>query len=267
MTSVLASAASRAASAAASAARACSSASSARAPATFSAATAAAAVRVLPAVRGMAGGHGHGHGDHHDDGHELPAKLHKEEYLKVAREWPLEQLSPYNGKVPIEDELASLPHAPEPTGFDWIKRGEATPTESWSAPFWTRLLLAAVTGVALFRVNEYYTRDAPVHPLMALIDQARDALGGGAANTYEYNAKAMPLRQRAADDRLIFNTARLGRTGEITRVSFVDFHTRASDRLIPVEPDIDFSDIEIKPNWKRHDKYLGVPYPKGGDGE
>ncbi|KAI8919552.1 hypothetical protein BC831DRAFT_481336 [Entophlyctis helioformis] len=199
---------------------------------------------------GQPNDHHHAHAvDHHVAAED---EMHKEEFLAVSRSWPMEYYAPDN-------------YHPDPLDLDTTPPPSATHegTDLWATQsFWTFSLVAAVGLVAWYRVNESRSSnaDAATNPLTKFMASYLPAFEGDV--WYNWDKETIPLRQRWADDRLILQSD-VSEPGErFHRFAFIDFHTRASDRFLGVEPDIDFSDVEFKPRWKENDKYFGVPYPK-----
>ncbi|KAJ3414528.1 hypothetical protein HDV05_006442 [Chytridiales sp. JEL 0842] len=192
--------------------------------------------------RGLASSH------HHDDHHDAPVKLHKEEYLKVAREWPHEYYAPMH-HPPQPPSKIKYP-SDHPDGSETLE----TPETFFNA-FWGRVLLFAGVSFGAYQLNEYVTAGQEVHPITRII-------GSFMKTQEEIDAEVahwIAVRRKEADDLLI-----LQRRPErpIYRVMFPDVFSRASDHLIEPGSQIDVSDVKIKHQWQQDDDLFGPPFPK-----
>ncbi|KAJ3324138.1 hypothetical protein HDV06_000679 [Boothiomyces sp. JEL0866] len=197
-------------------------------------------------IRGFASHH------HHDD-HEVESPIHKDEYLKIANNWPHEHFAPEHY---LQGEQAEYETTPEM--LDLIASSHAEPEpETFFTPFFRNLLLAGVVGLGLYRVNEYYAHDKPVHPITAFIQDYQKKFNDITENDRQV-AINMKKAQQYADDQLIFNSAPK-KQSPVYRWNGPVFE-RASDFIVPLGQ-VDVSDVKIKHSWQINDDVLGVPFP------
>ncbi|KAI9202415.1 uncharacterized protein BJ171DRAFT_513995 [Polychytrium aggregatum] len=208
----------------------------------------AAAIRSLSSSSAVRGG------AHHDD-HSAPEKLHPEEYLKVAREWPHEELYPGG----FWQDTVTIPQAPKHGTnshgvIDGSDTGAGGRGENFSSPFWTKLLGTLILGVFIYRGNEYLSAGKEVHPLAEFLN----SLAISNDKIHAENEKWFAIRKREANDQLIWN---LIEKPVIHRVAFPDMFQRASDNLVGFGQDT-HKDVKAKQKWQENDELIGAPYPK-----
>ncbi|KAJ1343942.1 hypothetical protein BSLG_001492 [Batrachochytrium salamandrivorans] len=194
-------------------------------------------------VRCYAGDHSsksiahHSKDDHHKE--EPESAVYKEEYLELARK-------------------------PPPTGFDAVNSGKDPEPETWSSPMWSRILVVGVSLAVAYRTNEYYMegKQPSEHPVAVFLQSVVDKYTDPQV-ARDFDARSLSLRRQWADDRLIFASKAIDPDDRLApiRISYVDMHTSGSDRLVDVAPDIDFTDVVYKTNW-RDTKYVLPAYPK-----
>jgi hypothetical protein len=192
----------------------------------------------------------HSHGDHG------PSKdiLHKEEYLKVAREWPHEYFDPSHF-----EKGKTLPQKVTPEMLALMATAYEHPEpETFNRTFWTRVLVLGVLISGFYRTNEYLTKDGQLHPLTKFIGQYLTQFDGQL--TYEEEKASIKERQQYAWDQLIFRD-KVWKPVEVRRWSFPATFQRASDFIIPVGSQVDVRDVKMKHTWEKDDELMGKPYP------
>lgn len=134
-----------------------------------------------------------------------------------------------------------------PTGFDIVNQGGEPPAADFSGPAWSYLLLGIVSGLLAYRLNEWY--DQPLQKsIQAYLAKTPSDYW------YDYDAKHLPGRIRAGEDRIILSAASEVDPQKPHRFVFADFHLRASDRFLGLEPDVDFSEVKMKHTWQERDQ-------------
>lgn len=118
-----------------------------------------------------------------------------------------------------------------------------------STPLTTALLGLGVLGFLASRLNDYYTRDLPVHPLTRWI-----ASYSGIDKPYTDDERMIPLLQTLADDRLILNEKRFQPFTH--RIAFVGSLERASDRHVTPGTHVDVDNVQIQHSWQKDDDLL-----------
>lgn len=157
----------------------------------------------------------------------------------------------------MQGEQAEYETTPEM--LDLIASSHAEPEpETFFTPFFRNLLLAGALGLGLYRVNEHYTHDKPVHPITAFIQDYQKKLNDITENDRQV-AINMKKAQQYADDQLIFNSAPQ-KQSPVYRWNGPVFE-RASDFIVPLGQ-VDVSDVKIKHSWQINDDVLGVPFPE-----
>ncbi|KAH6569358.1 hypothetical protein BASA50_009889 [Batrachochytrium salamandrivorans] len=219
-------------------------------------------------VRCYAGDHSsksiahHSKDDHHKE--EPESAVYKEEYLELARNWPQNYYSPDNRNINIVDPEDFMDPRPPPTGFDAVNSGKDPEPETWSSPMWSRILVVGVSLAVAYRTNEYYMegKQPSEHPVAVFLQSVVDKYTDPQV-ARDFDARSLSLRRQWADDRLIFASKAIDPDDRLApiRISYVDMHTSGSDRLVDVAPDIDFTDVVYKTNW-RDTKYVLPAYPK-----
>ncbi|KND01116.1 uncharacterized protein SPPG_04206 [Spizellomyces punctatus DAOM BR117] len=111
-----------------------------------------------------------GHDDEHGHG---PKKqpLHKEEWLKVARNWPNEYHYPGHYRAGTIDEVFpptnNYGHTSElPTGSETLQH-----PETFFSGFWVKVFLAIAGTAGIYRLNEHYTAGKDVHPITEFLSK------------------------------------------------------------------------------------------------
>ncbi|XJO73178.1 hypothetical protein BDV3_004196 [Batrachochytrium dendrobatidis] len=189
--------------------------------------------------------------------------IHKEEYLEVARNWPTDHYSPDNFRMRPEDKKWGITPTPPSTGFDNVNAGHDPEPATWGHPIWSRLLIVSVLSVVAYRLHEHYMKDKKPedHPVYIFLQSLHDQYGSSKV-AHDYDAHTLPIRQRWADDRLIFTSALRGASEVDTPVMVLntDMHLNCSDRLVGVSPEISWEGVKYK--TASSDKYYIPPYPK-----
>ncbi|TPX37061.1 hypothetical protein SmJEL517_g01118 [Synchytrium microbalum] len=195
------------------------------------------------------------HDSHHPVSTGTESKLHPEELLKVARNWPHEAHYPGNfiarsGPEPGWNEPRThLGHCVDnPTGGD-------TPKEDFSSSFWTTFLGLGVVMVAVWRLNDYATAGKEEHPIHTALKGYIPSMQDIEASTRDW----VTFRQREADDRLLRQE---WQPAKVWTPRFDGMFERASDWLITPGSQIDTSDVKFKHTWEKDDELFGAPYPK-----
>ncbi|KAI8621835.1 hypothetical protein BC830DRAFT_1092445 [Chytriomyces sp. MP71] len=171
----------------------------------------------------------------------------KEEWLKIAREWPHEYYSP-----PAAQDLPSTLTFPEHPDGSETKTGR---TESFFTAWHAKALV--VVGASYFAVdylNAAHTKGE--NPFAKYIADN----GATRAQTEKEMAQSLALQQAIADDaRILHNSL----PKPIHRLMFPDVFSRHSDFI--VEPGSQSTatdgDVPIKYSWQRDDDLFGPPYP------
>ncbi|KAI8907811.1 hypothetical protein EDD86DRAFT_276393 [Gorgonomyces haynaldii] len=164
----------------------------------------------------------------HDD-HPIVIKQ-KEEYLKIAREWPSEYFSAENYRTKADDALL-----PEARHWEELEKGH---TEGWSSPFWTKLLAGVVGVFALYRLNEFYF-DGKTHPITKFSQQLKE--WAHPVLSYQEHKQVLDQQQEIADNVFILTQHR-EKKPYVNK--FPGMFERASDRLIEVGSQVDISSLE-----------------------
>ena len=182
--------------------------------------------------------------------------IYKEEYLKLAREWPHEFYDPSHfednhdhSEPKVTPEMLAL----KATSFE-----DPEPAQL-SSQFWRRLLVFGVLGAAFYRFNEHYTNTNQVDPLTKFMRELTNNYDG--YKTYQEEAESIPIRQDIANDQLILQSKNQFEK-PIKRMSFPGSFERASDFIIPVGSQVDVSNLDYHYTWQENDKYFGVPFPE-----
>ncbi|KAI9331665.1 hypothetical protein DFJ73DRAFT_68805 [Zopfochytrium polystomum] len=194
--------------------------------------------------RGLASHSSDHHDDHHDHHHYpspfeapagRPAPL-KEEWVKLANEWPAEA----HASSTIEYESRAEFHHVPGVGH-----------------YLSRALLLAALAYGAYELNAFVTADAEVHPFTRLVASlARTPEENSAASEEQFK-----MQRRRADDRMIILRAP-NAYEKMYRLPFPEVYERASDFLIEPGTQISFEGVKPKYSWQENDDLYGPPYPK-----
>ncbi|KAJ3056340.1 hypothetical protein HK097_007318 [Rhizophlyctis rosea] len=215
---------------------------------------------IVPA-QSRAYGSDHHHDDHHHDDkgfkRPVPKPKHIEEYLKVAREWPHERMHPdhYLHSFQLKKLGDNYGHVSEhPTGHESYN----TPP-TFATPFWTKMFLGAISVTVLYRLNQSYAADKPIHPLTEWMKPYLDAADNDQLRE-ERLARNFEEKWRRADDRAILMEA----LPPPIRYTVPGQFFRRSDWLVEPGTQVDVSDIEkiMKHDWQTDDELFGPPHPR-----
>ena len=187
-----------------------------------------------------------------------PAKdsIYKEEYLKLAREWPHEFYDPSHFEENHSHEEPRV--TPEMLALQASSFEDPEPAQL-SSQFWKRALILGIAGAAFYRFNEYYAETKKVNPITAMLQEIMKDYDG--YKTYQEDAESIPIRQGIANDQLILQSKNQFEK-PMKRFSFPGTFERASDFLIPIGSQVDVSNIDFHYTWQENDKYFGVPFPE-----
>jgi hypothetical protein len=127
----------------------------------------------------------------------------------------------------------------------------------FSSPLVTKLLIAAVGGYAVYRIDRHLFGDREIHPIAEFIGLFKE----DPAEAEEYHKKWLDITKRAAEDTLILKADVKRKNDQIYRIKDDScFYKRSSWNILPGQ-DVDFSNVKVKRSWQEEDKLFGVPYP------
>lgn len=181
--------------------------------------------------------------------------IYKEEYLKLAREWPHEFYDPSHFEEVNNEEPKVTPEmlALQASSFDNPEPAQL------SSHFWRRLLILGVASAAFYRFNEHYSEQNKPNPITQMMQEWIKNYDG--YKTYKEEMVSIPVRQSIANDQLILQSKNQFEK-PMKRISFPGTFERASDFVIPIGSQVDVSNLDYHYTWQQNDKYFGVPYPE-----
>jgi hypothetical protein len=139
-------------------------------------------------------------------------------------------------------------------GSDTIGEDKYT---NFSSPFITKLLILAVGGYGVYRIDRHLFGDRELHPIAEFITSLKE----DPAAAEEYHKKWIEITKRAAEDTLILKGDIKRKHDRVYPIKDDSCFYKKSDWAIRPGQDVDFTGIKVNRSWQADDKYFGVPYP------